>query len=162
MYNVPSRTGCSLNYKTVELLSEHPRFWGIKEASGKVSDFLKYKQAAPGASIFAGDDALFAEFASHGADGLISVAANVWPFATKNYVKKAMEETLRNAPDWKTVCEALFTASNPVPVKAIMAYKGLIPDKTVRPPLSSNDLNSLKPLISADAWVKKWMETNRK
>ena len=158
LYNVPSRTGCFLDYKTVELLSEHPRFWGIKEASGKVCDFLKYKKVAPKAKIFSGDDALFSEFSCYGIDGLISVASNVWPSATKRYVETAMEGRLKEASGWREVCEKLFTASNPIPVKAIMAYKELIADNTVRPPLSSKDLQTLTPLISADQWVKKWME----
>ena len=158
LYNVPSRSGCSLNYKTVELLNEHPRFWGIKEASSLVADFLQYKKIASGAKIFGGDDALFPEFSSYGVDGLISVAANVWPFATKSYVTRAMERELKDAFAWRVACESLFTTSNPVPVKSIMAYKGQITDKTVRPPLSNEDLNSLESLISADTWVKKWME----
>ena len=158
LYNVPSRTGCSLDIKSVELLNEHPNFWGIKEASGEVSDFLKYKEAAPRCKIFGGDDALFPEFSCYGADGLISVAANVWPFATKRYVEMAMAGTLKDAAGWRRVCEALFTASNPVPAKGIMEYKKLIKSSTVRPPLSSKDLNSLEPLISSDIWVKKWME----
>ncbi|MCY4523100.1 MAG: 4-hydroxy-tetrahydrodipicolinate synthase [Halobacteriovoraceae bacterium] len=158
LYNVPSRSGCSLNFDTVKDLAGHPNFWGVKEASGQVEDFLRYKKSAPDVKILGGDDALFPEFSSYGVDGLVSVAANVWPYATRRYVETAMSKKLQNASEWRDACQSLFTASNPVPVKALMAYKNMIKSNTVSPPLSSEDLHNLDQLISADLWVNKWME----
>ena len=82
LYNVPSRTGTSLNIETVSELNSHPNFWAIKEASGSVDDFKNYVDATNGQLVYSGDDALMNDFARHGAKGLVSVASNVWPKET--------------------------------------------------------------------------------
>ena len=38
VYNVPSRTGMTINQETCKKLAEHPRILGIKEASGNLSN----------------------------------------------------------------------------------------------------------------------------
>ena len=152
LYNIPSRTGCSLDFETVNLLKNHTNFWAIKEAGGKIEDFLKYKEAISFSSIklFSGDDALMPDFADCGATGLVSVASNVWPLAVKSYVKRSQEKTLSHSLEWKKIMESLFTASNPVPVKALLEIKGWISSREVRLPLSAEDLRNDDALKEAD------------
>ena len=47
LYNVPSRTGINLCYKTLETLKNHKNLWAIKEASGDFKRFQKYIAIAP-------------------------------------------------------------------------------------------------------------------
>ena len=84
LYNVPSRTSCDLIPKTVEILSNHPKIIGIKEA---IDDMNRIKQLVEISlksndrfMVYSGDDPTFLEALKIGAHGVISVAANVVPF----------------------------------------------------------------------------------
>lgn len=136
LYNVPSRTGVSLSFQAVKELSSHHNFFGIKEASGKVEDFKKYRSAAPNAKMYSGDDGMLPDFAPHGAFGLISVASNVWPEKTHEITIKCIEGKTINAELWKKVCDCLFLVSNPVPAKILLHKLKRIKTPILRPPLS--------------------------
>lgn len=136
LYNVPSRTGSSLSFETVKKLNSHPNFWGIKEASGSVEEFKKYRAAAPNAKVYSGDDGMLPDFAPHGAFGLISVAANVWPKKTHQVTQSCLQNTLADEKTWKDCCDTLFLASNPIPAKVLLSLKGKIKHPNLRPPLS--------------------------
>jgi 4-hydroxy-tetrahydrodipicolinate synthase len=136
LYNVPSRTGVSLSFQTVKDLSSHKNFFGIKEASGKVEDFKKYKASAPNAKIYSGDDGMLPDFAPHGAFGLISVASNVWPEQTHKITQACIEGKSVKADLWKKICDCLFLVSNPVPAKILLYKLKRIKTPTLRPPLS--------------------------
>ena len=41
MYNVPGRTGCNLQPKTVAKLAEHPNIVGLKEATGNMAQMVE-------------------------------------------------------------------------------------------------------------------------
>ena len=58
LYNVPSRAGAALSLEALSRLKDHPQFGGIKEASGSVQEFIRYRDAAPGKKMFSGDDAM--------------------------------------------------------------------------------------------------------
>jgi 4-hydroxy-tetrahydrodipicolinate synthase len=158
LYNVPGRTACALNLEAVERLSNHPRFWAIKEASGSVEQFRKYRAAAGRGEVYSGDDAMIPDFASFGASGLVSVASNAWPAATRLYTRMALDMELKQLDIglWKVVCETLFMASNPVPVKALLASLGRISSPMLKLPLHHNDLKTLDPLLEASENVETW------
>ena len=80
IYNVPSRTGCSVDTETLAELSNHENIIGIKEASGNIS------YAARVASLISDDffmisgcDDITVPLMSMGASGVISVASNIVP-----------------------------------------------------------------------------------
>lgn len=140
LYNVPTRTGVSLDPITVKRLWEaYPnKIIGIKEASGNILNFrdlIAYRAQLQSVKplIICGDDGLAAQAMQMGADGLISVASNVWPSAFK---------TIVHNKDWllqthfHEVIELLFREGNPTGVKAILAQKGLI-ENVLRLPLTS-------------------------
>ena len=136
LYNVPSRTGSPLSIETVCELKSHPNFWGIKEASGSVEEFKKYREAAPKAKIYSGDDGMLPDFAPHGACGLISVASNVWPLKTHEVTNLCLEKRPLDVKTWKDCCDTLFLVSNPIPAKIFLSLKGKIKFPNLRPPLS--------------------------
>ncbi|MBF0208547.1 MAG: 4-hydroxy-tetrahydrodipicolinate synthase [Oligoflexia bacterium] len=157
LYNIPGRTGCPLNPQVVKALSEHPRFWAVKEASGSINDFQNYRFAAPEISFYSGDDALMPHFAIAGSKGLVSVASNVWPKETNRYVQLCIKQTTQGIwPTWKIASDSLFTTSNPVPVKALLHHKQLIKTPFVRFPLSHLDLDSRAKLLTAEEMVATW------
>ena len=54
LYNVPSRTGVSLDLKTIKALAKTPNIKGIKEASGDLDFFRKIRAACSGFALLSG------------------------------------------------------------------------------------------------------------
>lgn len=161
IYNIPSRTGIELPTEVVESLKQHPKFWSVKEASGKLSTYQQFRRAAPDIPLFSGDDAMVAFFKPAGCAGLVSVAANVWPEQTALYVQKSLTgDTDELFPLWNRVVEALFSASNPIPAKLLLHQKGLIETPELRLPLVKEELDDLETLISIDKEIETWYKNN--
>ena len=127
LYNVPSRTSCDLMPETVLRLSEHPNIIGIREAVDEekrmdellsISKKLKDKKNF---SILSGDDPTFNSFMSKGADGVISVAANIIPKAISKICTFNLNKEFSQAIDlnqkYLNLYNLLFVESNPIPVK---------------------------------------------
>jgi len=158
LYNIPSRTGTRLSSDVFGRLSNHKNCWALKEASGSITDFESFRMAAPDIPVFSGDDALMPYFANAGASGLVSVSSNVWPLATKQYVDMCLSGNVKSIfPVWKEAVAALFSASNPVPVKSILYQKNIISSAYVRAPLSLSDLPSNELLLRADKNILNWL-----
>ncbi len=165
LYNVPGRTGTSLHLETVERLRNHRNFWAIKEASGSVEEFRRYRSAAGDALVYSGDDAMLPEFAPHGAAGVVSVAGNVWPEATRLFCELALENQLSEIERsfWQEASKALFVASNPVPAKALLCAGERIRTDEVKLPLHRDDMVRLEYLRSVSDQVTDWhAERSRK
>ncbi len=158
LYNVPGRTAIPMAIDAVKRLNTHKNFWAIKEASGSVDKFKEYLSAAGGKQVFCGDDALMPEFAHAGAAGLVSVASNAWPKQTNLYVKQCLNKTFDAKELWTKASNSLFVASNPVPVKRLMAEKGTIKTAIMMAPLSHEDMESSEPVIAADIEVNRWYQ----
>ncbi|WP_068652011.1 4-hydroxy-tetrahydrodipicolinate synthase [Wolbachia endosymbiont of Trichogramma pretiosum] len=156
LYNIPSRAGVSLHAETVRNLSSNEKFWAIKDSSGTVYSLIEYKKVAPNIKVFCGDDNMIPDMAAKGAAGLVSVAANVWPSVVHKYVKQCMSGKNPQADSWQQACKALFTASNPIPTKALLHDIGLIEHETVRLPLSTEDLPAVETLRQANKMILGW------
>ncbi len=156
LYNVPGRTAKNLELETVKMLVGHPRFWAIKEASGSEEEFVKYAEAAKGVQMMSGDDPMLPVFAKHGAKGVVSVASNAWPKATHEYAKQCVEGTFKDEELWTKATSALFCASNPIPVKALLHDLGRIKTPELRLPLSSKDMTDIGLVREAHRLVEDW------
>ena len=162
LYNIPSRTGVKMAPEVLEALAGHKSLWALKEASGSVSEFKTFRKTSPGLPLFSGDDALMPDFAIEGGKGLVSVASNIWPEATTLYVSKCLFGNTESLfPIWPNAIRALFSASNPIPVKWLLKEKGLISESVVRLPLSEDDLEKTEHLREADQQIKQWYKTNK-
>ena len=127
MYNVPSRTACDLKPETVSRLSDHQNIIGIKEAvddEKRMRELLEIKEKLKDKknfSILSGDDPTFNLFMEKGADGVISVAANLIPTAISQICKFNLNEEFDKAIDLNkrffNLYDLLFIESNPIPVK---------------------------------------------
>jgi 4-hydroxy-tetrahydrodipicolinate synthase len=175
LYNIPSRAGVNLHVETMRNLSSHEKFWAIKDSSGTVDTLIEYKKIAPNIEVFCGDDNMILDMAACGATGLVSVASNIWPHVAHEYVKRCLlsfqhmtlesrkkttaqmtEDNIKSSADiWQQACKALFIASNPIPTKALLHDIGLIEHKTVRLPLSTQDLPSVEMLRQVNAWMER-------
>jgi 4-hydroxy-tetrahydrodipicolinate synthase len=147
LYNIPGRSGIRLHNETVKNLSGHKKFVALKDSGGTIDSLVEYKIAAPNLAIFCGDDNMIPSMASEGAVGLISVASNSWPLQTRKYVQLSLTGHKFNSKLWWQASKALFAASNPIPIKALMKEIGLISSDNVRTPLAREDLKSIDELL---------------
>ncbi len=141
LYNVPSRTGVSIEPATYAALADHPMIQGIKEANGQI-DKIAETMALVGdkLDLYSGNDDQIVPLLSLGGKGVISVLSNLLPAETSLMCKKFFEGDVKGAAkmqlDYFGLIKALFSEVNPIPAKAAMAAMGFCEDY-VRLPLTS-------------------------
>jgi 4-hydroxy-tetrahydrodipicolinate synthase len=165
LYNVPGRSAVALNHKSVRQLQAHKNCWSIKEASGSTAEFRQYVEDMKGKPVYSGDDALMPDFAPLKAKGLVSVASNVWPQETHRYVELCLNGQLKSneAQLWRDCSNALFVASNPVPVKVLMSHLKHIATPVLRSPLDDRDIEDKMPaVLSAHERIGAWWQQQNK
>ena len=131
LYNVPGRTACDMLAETVVRLSHHPRIAGVKEATGDVTrGEAILRQSRPGFVLLSGDDPTAADLMRIGAQGVISVTANVAARAMHDLCAASLAGRHADAAAINErlipLHKALFVESNPIPVKWAVARLGLI------------------------------------
>ena len=139
LYNVPGRTGVDLQPQTVATLAKHPLVQGIKEATGDMHRAAQIRElCGPDFDLLSGDDFTLLPFLSVGGDGVISVVTNIDPGVMAQMCEAAKEGDWARARTCHQkqlpLCRALFTESNPIPVKAAMAMLGRC-EPEIRSPL---------------------------
>ena len=139
LYNVPGRTGCNIEPRTVARLAEIPNIVAVKEASGNMTQICEVCRAVPDDFIvLSGDDAMTVPMMAVGAKGVISVASNVSPGAMVAMVEAAENGDFAGAREAHARLLPLmlvsFVESNPIPVKAALAMMGLL-EEVYRLPL---------------------------
>ena len=131
LYNVPGRTVADMGNDTALRLAEIPNIVGIKDATGNMERGTDLIARAPeGFAVYSGDDASACALILMGAQGDISVVANVAP--------RLMHEMCAAALDGNAVVaralharllglhRQLFCEANPIPVKWACQELGLI------------------------------------
>ena len=140
LYNVPGRTACDMLPETVRRLSEIKQIIAIKEATGNISRAVEILElCGPDMVVYSGDDATACDLMLNGAQGTISVTANVAPAKMALLCKaavagKAEEANALNEP-LTGLHDSLFLESNPIPVKWALLEMGKI-RKGIRLPLT--------------------------
>lgn len=129
IYNVPSRTGCSVSISALEVLREHENIIGIKEASGDMSYFMHVSRLIrDDFSVFCGNDDIAVPMVAAGACGVISVLANIYPAEVSRMISLARSGDFAAASEiqrkYLPLIGALFSEPNPIPVKAAMNRLG--------------------------------------
>lgn len=140
LYNVPSRTGCNLQPKTVAALAEHPNIVAIKEASGDISQVAQIAAlCGDKLDIYSGNDDQIVPIMALGGKGVISVLSNLLPRQTSHLCRLMEQSALSEAAAMQLellpLIDALFCEVNPIPVKAAMAAMGF-GENCVRLPLT--------------------------
>ncbi len=131
LYNVPGRTGVDMHNDTVIRLADIANIIGIKDATGDVARGAALIAGLAGKmTVYSGDDATAYQLMGHGAQGNISVTANIAPAQMSQVCSAAL------AGDAEKACalnqqiaplhEILFCESNPIPVKWALHEMGYI------------------------------------
>jgi 4-hydroxy-tetrahydrodipicolinate synthase len=131
LYNVPGRTGCNIEVRTLVRLSAIANIVGVKEASGNMTQMCDVCNAVPDSFlVLSGDDALTLPLMAIGGRGIVSVASNAVPSEMSRLVELA---EANDFPAARKVHRQLlpflqvnFVESNPIPIKSAMASLGLL------------------------------------
>jgi len=164
IYNIPSRSGVKITPSVLNQLADHPNCWAVKEASGSIRDYCEFTKQVPGVTFYAGDDGMFPFFSRVGTKGVVSVASNIWPLQTRMFVEACFRHaTVPDFHEWNASISALFSAPNPIPVKAMMKFIGFLESDRLRLPLLREDLREedLERLRIADKGMKEWLFRDR-
>ena len=157
LYNVPGRTGCNIQPKTLAVLAEHPNIVAIKEASGNMAQFMEMMRlCGDKIAIYSGEDALTAPMMSMGCKGAISVLSNVVPAKAVAMTDAALAGDYETAAKLQLsmlpLIDALFSQVNPIPAKAAVSAMGFgqdylrMPLTPMEEPLRSKLFEEMKKL----------------
>ncbi len=164
LYNIPGRTGINMPVETVVKLTEDcPTIAGIKEASGTMdyTSQLLSSVAKDRLVVFSGDDSLTLPLMALGASGVISVIGNILPRAMsqlcQSWFQGNQQRSLEIHREMFPVMRALFLETNPIPVKAAMAYLGLCRNELRLPlvPMTQTPKHKLIAALDACPLLKK-------
>jgi 4-hydroxy-tetrahydrodipicolinate synthase len=128
LYNIPARTGRNVEPETVERISRLGPVVAIKEASGsldQVSDILCRTEL----TVLSGDDSLTLPMLAVGAEGVVSVVANLVPRDVMGLIEaftrgETTEAQKRHARLFPLCRDLLGLGPNPVPIKGALALLG--------------------------------------
>ena len=129
LYNVPSRTGIGIATETYQILSQHLRINGVKEASGDFSLIGKTVALCGNEpNIWSGNDDNTVAMMAMGALGVISVASNLIPPVVAKLCELCLSGDYPAAAALYQKYAALFSVffieTNPIPIKTAMRLCG--------------------------------------
>lgn len=161
LYNVPSRSGVEIALSALQQVQSHKNCWALKEASGDLNKLLAYREHCPNVELYSGEDAMMPYLASANVKGLVSVCANVWPEATRQYVAMALAQQNDGLfPLWHKAITALFQVANPIPIKVLMAELKSISSAKLRLPLCQEEISAQHGLHDIHQQIQQWLENN--
>jgi len=130
LYNVPGRTAQNMNSETcLRLANEFKNIVAVKEASGDIEQCMEIINNRPeGFLLLSGEDLLTLPIIASGGDGVISVAAHVFPKDFSEMINSALSGNLSKARDLHykqiIIMQQIFADGNPAGVKAAISMQG--------------------------------------
>lgn len=154
IYNIPGRTGCSMNVDTiVELGKTVENITAVKEATGNISFVADLMQKSEGTlDVYTGNDDQIVPVLALGGSGVISVLSNILPKETHDivdlYLKGDIKASLDLQMKYLPLIHELFSEVNPIPVKKALQRMGL-DTGVLRMPLSEMEPQNEEKLVRA-------------
>jgi 4-hydroxy-tetrahydrodipicolinate synthase len=140
LYNIPYRCAVGLANETMLRLAEHPNIVGLKDCGADRAQSIDLLCRRPaGFRILTGEDALYFEAMTDGADGAILLSAHIETaaFASVQILLKQGNHDAA-AAQWQSVSgltRLLFAEPSPAAAKYWLARTGLIERAEVRLPM---------------------------
>lgn len=140
LYNVPSRTGVNLSLSVLERLARVGNIVAIKEAADSAERLVEIGRFGDELMLYAGNDSAHFTVLSLGGRGVVSVISNLVPRAVgriyEAYRSGLTEMSRETQLALMPLIRAAFAETNPAPIKAAMAARGLIPTDELRLPMA--------------------------
>lgn len=137
LYDIPYRTGVTMELDTILSLAAHPHITGIKDCGGSL-DKTQQLISDGRLQVLAGEDAQIFHNLCLGGAGAITAAAQVCPAAFMAMFQALKADRLAEGRQWQhrlaPLIRALFSEPNPALIKGALAQLGL-GTVTVRSPL---------------------------
>ena len=150
LYDVPGRTGMSLEVETVAELSKHSNIVSLKDATGDLAHLTRMLNVVDDDfAFYGGNDDIALPFYATGGQGLISVVANAIPNEQQRLYELAKENptaAVRLNNQLFSFTDEIGADLNPLSIKAIVSHLGF-GDYEVRLPLVSLDQDRVSELI---------------
>jgi 4-hydroxy-tetrahydrodipicolinate synthase len=131
VYNIPGRTASNILPATLARLAEIEQVVGVKEACGNLDQIAHVIASVPDDfSVLSGDDSLTLPLLAIGGRGVVCTTSNVAPSEMVELVRafRAGDVARARAVHYRLLplFDALFSETNPIPVKAALSMRGLI------------------------------------
>ena len=156
LYNIPGRTGCSIAPETVSRLMNCSNIVSFKAASGNTDEVTQLRvHCGSRLAVYSGDDGLLLPMLSVGAVGVVSVASHLVCRRMKSminsYINGEVFDALGQHEQLQPLFKALFSTTNPIPVKAALELNGwpVGPPRSPLIPLNDEMRNSLLTILTA-------------
>ena len=123
IYNVPKRTGMSIPFEVIAILSNHPNIIGIKDASGDLNLQYKISRLNNNFLYYCGDDYLIIPSLALGAKGVISVIGNAFPNEIRlicNSINKNNDIANLTYSKLFDLIEVMYNEVSPIGIKYIL------------------------------------------
>ncbi len=139
LYNIPGRTGCKLESKTIaRLFKEVDNIVAVKEATGDIAFATQIMYDTQGdIDIYSGNDDMIVPMLSIGGKGVISVLSNIAPKATHDICAEFFAGNVEKSRELQLyyfeLIKALFCEVNPIPVKKAIELMGFFGPHLRRP-----------------------------
>ena len=151
LYNVPGRTVINIEPATVARLASLGNIIGIKEAAGSLEQMTDVIRSCPDDFIvLSGDDFSAMPSVLVGANGNISVVANVYPEGMAQLMEAAVSGDLKKANELHykmyPLMKLMFAAPSPAPAKKGVELMGKIRSGLPRLPIAPIDDGTLAKL----------------
>ncbi len=156
LYNVPGRTGSNMEADTtVRCAEDFKNVIAVKEASGSMDQVMRILRDRPvGFQVLSGDDPLTLPMIACGAEGLISVVGNAFPFEYSSMINDALagdyEAARINHFRLLELIHWLFVDGNPAGIKEVLKYMNICNNYVRLPlvPVSKNVSNKLYNILA--------------
>jgi 4-hydroxy-tetrahydrodipicolinate synthase len=131
VYNIPGRTASNVLPDTLARLAELEQVVGVKESCGNLDQMAHVIAAVPDSfAVLSGDDSLTLPLLAIGGAGVISTTSNLVPAEMVELVRafRAGDVERARAIHYRLLplFDALFVETNPIPVKAALALRGIL------------------------------------
>jgi 4-hydroxy-tetrahydrodipicolinate synthase len=150
LYNIPGRCSVDVLPDTVVRLANDCRnIVSIKEASGSVERVSELHRRLPESfTILSGDDSLTLPFMAVGAQGVVSVASNLFPSEVCALIRACESGDLKSAEKLHRkllpLFKDLFIEPNPVPVKTALGWRGAMSGEVRLPLCEMSEANQMR------------------
>jgi 4-hydroxy-tetrahydrodipicolinate synthase len=130
LYNVPHRTGISIDYETTARLAQIPNIVASKEAHADLDHITQIILRVPDHfKVYSGDDSLALPVMAIGGYGIVSVASHIIGIEMKQMLNYFLQGENAKATQLHVqlfpVFKGIFRMPSPAPIKYALSIRGL-------------------------------------
>lgn len=144
LYNIPARAIVEISVETMARLADIPNIIGVKDATANLARVLRERASCGEEWVqLSGEDGTALAYMAQGAQGVISVTANVAPKLCSEFQKACREKRWDDAlvlqKRLMPLHDAMFCEPSPGPVKFAVSQLGFCTDEVRLPMMAAGE-----------------------